>query len=359
MGYFNYFNDSFTLVRYILVQIYNDYLSMNIRYFLYFLGLCVLFLLANFIILKIRSVKEFLDDFVCVEVEIPPLGDIYQITSEVIKKYNIAVSQFGSKYFASLEMFISKNGVKVLFSVPRKIYSKLDLGKNTEIVNDVRQDLIEKISRNSIVTYLEFAKDFVYPMKFGSERILNFLGLDEYIFIQLLLRPANKKWLKNLYDYIETLKQGKNPSVILNGCLGSFLKITLSFFSLLGDILTSFFHGSSSTNIETKKDEGLNISNSEIEKIKSIESKKCNVAFESCLKVVLYSEDNDRKYGLVDKIVQNLSFECENFNHYCVAKFYNSMNNKVRNDLLFGYMPKDSVDILCKKEILELVKVFS
>ncbi len=313
-----------------------------------------------------KAVAQFIENGICLLIQFPPMGDVHNEISEIIKKlYKDFYTIYGRKYYWSLEILLKKDRNHIFLYLPEKVYRNWNVSFSSDIkvdvVTDAREKFMDNLDDKVMGFEMELSKDFVFPFLIteANERKLdNLLEQNEWIMFQILCRPAGDKWLNSLEKYKDSLQKGKNPLISYRGCSGGFFSIIMKFFFFLGDTLTYIIHGSKSDrNVNQDMKQGDAISDEMEGKLNLLDIKKSKYAYETLMRVCSHAENKERNYYLLDNILNQFTTEDESgSNSFIVKKMFEKIKSPVRNNYFLGGMDKSVVDILSDKELVDIFK---
>jgi len=313
-----------------------------------------------------KAVDEYIDDGVCLLLKFPPMADKEENLKELLADlYKDFFDNFKRKYYFSIEILITKEKTNLFIFIPRKLYKTIDQKWTRfcelDIVTKAREKFTEDLEDNVIYVDFETSKDFIYPLNVQKNR--NFeLSKDllpyDLIFIQLCCRPAGNKWLQLLDSYIEDLKKGQDPSKSRTGFFSGFLRITMPVFTFLANFITFVIHGSGPSKIEINNVNEDLIKQDAIKKIELINRKRDLFGFEVNLKVCTKSDNKDRSYLLMDRILDIISYEGEELNGFLAEKINDKFTLSNKNNLVLANMEGSTIEIFNRDEVISLVNGF-
>jgi hypothetical protein len=289
------------------------------------------------------------------------MGDPYKWIKEIVHRlHEHLYIQYKSKYHFCFELFLRKGDLSLVLILPSYTYSQLpaDLFKDikVEVVNDHRDKFFENLSENTIGIDCELSKDFVFPLVINKETKLQSLLQDqEWIFLQLVLRPASPRWLASLDKYTQRLEKGKPDLDRFNGCMGGCMQVVLPFLTVLGDILTSLIHGSKEQK-QAEDESKQPLDEKKRKHIESVKKKRNSMGFETALRIMVSDHTKDRAYELLDQIA-NWFFNKEEFtNSFIFSNVLKKLEKGFKYNIFLSYIDKDTLDIMSAKEVDGLFK---
>lgn len=322
--------------------------------------LLFVYTLSRFIRSK-RAAREYIDDGVCLQIDFVSLSDKRIKLEEILSNlYHTFSSNYKEKFYFSLEILRLKAESRLFLFLPRMLYLQLreNVCKdcNIKVQTEPREHFISRLGKGVSCLQFELEKDFVYPLglkDLSSKSFSRIIDDNEWLYIQLLCRPKGKGWLEKLDRFIAWIKTGKNPAKVTYGCRGGGLSVLTAFFTLLGDTLTSVIHGSSTTEKQSRI-----LSPKQEDVLQSVQSKRETVAFESALRIIVGSQNEERRYFLLDEVLSVLSEGVGESNSYVISNVNHKLKSFHRNEILLAHLDKQTVDILTKKEISNLLNCF-
>jgi hypothetical protein len=351
------------ILGYIWEQIDWNSLTPYYPYIIAGVAFLVLLFTISRIIARKRAVKEYITDGVCLKVDFSSSIDKGQKIEEFVRKLHEGLSKlYDKKLFFSVEILSNPKGCYLFVVLPRKVYKYYE-GEllrmcQFEIVTKAREEFFEKMNKDVLSIDLELASDFVNPLNLPRKEFLQLVNQELY-FVQLLCRPLPEKWNDTVDRYINRIKKGKSMPSERTGCLGGFLRITLPFFTFIGDFITFIIHGSGSEKSQNKEANEKALDQVSAKKLDLAVSKKDKYGFETAMRVLVRGSDKERSYYIADKLMDILTFQGEGYNYYAVSDLKRKFKTGLRNDYLLAYMDKSSVDVLNKREIASLINILS
>lgn len=359
-----YLEQTYDLIRYIVSQIDFPDLSEYTLYF--FVGGIILAvsLIIITIIKKKRAVNEYLEDGVCLKIEFPPMSDKKAKITDLLKVlHEKSFGLFKSKYYFALEVLIKDKELYLFLFLPAVLYEHLTEcfkeGLKVDVVTEEREKFLDNLEESVKGLKLELARDFIFPLELLSKQtnsLSSDLVLQEWIFLQILMRPIGTKWLRLVDNYLESLRSGKDITKSTVGCLGGCLGITFPFFSLLGDLVTSLVHGSSGRGKKASKEAGL--TEGQRQTLEVVSKKKDSFGFEVLARAFVKASCEERSYMLLEKFLNLVSNDAPLGNSFVVSESYDKFKSNLENDLLLANMEKSTTDVLSVPEIVNLVSQF-
>lgn len=355
MDYVDAINQLIDLVKYIFGHFGLPDNLIRIEYLVVLAGVFTFLFIVSWTWRKRKAQDRYIDDGVFLEMHVSLMGDVKEQVEKALTFLNKGlVERYKSKKYISIEIFIKPGGKAIFFHIPRNLYNEIDKkllkSFSLEQSSNIRDNILEEIQKSALVLDFELSRDFVFPLhEFPSDQLIPVLSGHEWIFVQLNCRPARDDWGLLVRKYIDSLMQGKSPSLQQTGCSGGCLSILLPFFTTLGNFLTFLFHGSSverSNDVNNKGNKAI---------IKRLRSKESGVGFEFSLRLVINAEFETRRYELADEIVASLEVTEDYSNTITVKNFQNKISSSTKNEFFLAYFPSDTVDILTSQEISRFV----
>lgn len=368
MDYNLYLEQLYEIIGYLWGQINVPDISAYYQHILVTAFLIIVFCVLLRIVKKKMAVSEYIEDGVALVIEFPVMCNagnrVKRILTDLYKElYNL----YGKKYYFAIEMLVRRGKNIFFIYLPRKIFENIKESwakeYNLKVVTESRDEFLTNLQTTIVGLDFELARDFVYPLvlpeKVGT--ILNdTIREREWLMVQLVCRPCGNKWQENLKSYLHDLENGKEPLRCLSGCFGSFLYMILPAFVFLGDFITFLVHGGE----VDKGGKSGRSGDSKDSHIRSclqkeadiIDSKQSKYGFETFLRVCANSEDKDRAYLILDRLLDLVTCESEKGNYYVVRNLYKKFKGSVKNDLMLAYIDKSSVDVLNRDEISNVVR---
>ena len=194
---------------------------------------------------------------------------------------------------------------------------------------------------------LTLNKDYYYPIatyedtkRDASMAILNALSnvnKDEGAAVQILFRPAQKKWSSKAKEYVEGIQKGKTK--------------TKTIGASIGDIALDILKAPWEVPGEHEKTEQTTVTNIKQDEISAITNKMRFSAFETLIRVVASSKAKDRSEAIIGGIISAFSqFNSPEFNGFKVNPFKDQ--KKFAIDYTFRFFPlKTNSNILNSVEL--------
>jgi hypothetical protein len=355
------YENVFEILKYLASQLDISFLTDYMEYIVIGLIICVVFIVIFQIFKAKRKPKEYLNDAVCLKMVIPPMSDKFEILRSFLNKlYTRMSSSHKKKFHFSLELLCKKDQKDLFLVVPSIIYNEnRDLFEQDvvfDIVTDLREKFIDSIRESNTALELELKKDFVYPLKLKFKSSQNILNEGEWIFFQIPLRPAGDTWKTVLTRYKNDLRKGKDKMTRFTGCLGGCIGVSLPFFSMIANVLTGIFHGSSSTKEDHTQNERIS---PEIKrKLDIVNSKSEQYGFEISVRTVISTTNSERMYEILDKLLDITTQEDPEWNSFVVKTLHKRVKETLKNEMVLGRLETSTIDVVSSDEVLSLVTPF-
>ncbi len=208
---------------------------------------------------------------------------------------------------------------------------------------------------------VELSRDFIFPIKtfrdFDVDPLsaitsaLADVNVGEQVMIQILIRPVDNYWQDYAKDYIEAIRDGKDPS----GQSGGFWKTVIgTAATVVVGGLGALMGPSSSESGKVEQKPIVRLLPGQEEELKQITEKMTKVGFEVCVRLVAKALDPERSEQLLrDATASFKQFTTANLNGYVRSKDEVSgadTYDKFRR----RFLSSDSVDIINIEELASL-----
>ncbi len=320
-------------------------------------------------------VNEEVRDPVVLHIAVPRLNDKTPLAAEQMfaSIHGILRDNKRSLDFVSFEIVSDMHeGVNFYAVIPRylvkfvegQIYAQYP---NAEIAMvddyvDKPVGVYEEGSKTYIATgEVEYSRDFIFPIKtfrdFDVDPLssitsaLSDISEGEKVMIQILIRPVDNYWQDYAKDYIEAIREGKDPT-----------QESKSFWSSVAGTAANVVIGGigallSSTSTESGKTEQkpiVKLLPGQEEELKQIAEKMTQVGFEVGIRLVTKAPDPQRAEQLLgDSIASFKQFTTANLNSFIQSKD-TPPGSEVYERYKRRYLSANSVDILNISELASL-----
>ncbi|MBN2015719.1 hypothetical protein JW766_02710 [Candidatus Dojkabacteria bacterium] len=362
-----YLEQLYEILTYILDQINLSSLSKYYNYFFVAVIFLIVILFISYVIKKRHALAEYIEDGVALLVDFSQIGgEGVEVDDILADFYNIFYQTYGRKQYFSIEFLIRSEKISTFIFFPRGVLEnikKVLVSRRLKFkdVTSFRERFLDSLENGVMGLDLELAKDFIFPLglKQKSLSLASIIEKGEWLFIQLLCRPAHDRWRKALDRYLLNLKKGKE--VLYSGCLGGFLRVVSPVFTFIANMLTFLIHGSSGKTAEVKREE---IDDHLKRKFDLVSLKRGEHGFETAFRVFAQGFDKERGYYILEQLLDLVSngtsspeTQDEEMNSYVATRAYDKFKSSLRNDLILANMEATSVDVLNKRELSSLVSM--
>ena len=327
-----------------------------------YIGLGLLVFIIYFIIRKIiqkrNENEEYIEDPLFFEIKPSSLEDPLELIQNTLDMvYKKITPRFHSKYPISIEILLSKkSGKKYFLKIPKKIYNTIGLNLPKDkfvMINDFTDRMFSKKDGKGIATF-ELEKDFVYPLSTLEKEEINIpLKENEFLYLQIVLRPAGLKWNRILDAYIGNLNSGKDVFPVPKGFFGGCLSIVYPVMSLFAGMFSSAV----SKDIVVSR-EGSKKDNLYSEKLASISNKKSIAGFESAIRMLISAQSSEKMYWLLNGIQNKLAAKEKYVNGLLTREVIEKIGSDERIDFKYSFIPSDSIDVINHKEAASIINMF-
>ncbi|KKP55575.1 MAG: hypothetical protein UR45_C0001G0057 [candidate division WS6 bacterium GW2011_WS6_33_547] len=199
---------------------------------------------------------------------------------------------------------------------------------------------------------VELEKDYIFPIKtFRNFEVdplaaitgaISDLKLDQYAWIQILVRPVSNYWQSNSKKYITAIKEGRNPYG------GGFFDQLAGLMQGVGNTLSNI------NGEETKRKEVVKLEPGQEEELSEIETKMLKLGFEFNVRIVTKaSTQMDSEQIFRDIVASFKQFTTAHLNTF-IHSSPSKSGKVIYESYVKRYLPSDIVDILNIEELASL-----
>jgi hypothetical protein len=264
----------------------------------------------------------------------------------------------GVNFYAAIPKYLVK-------FVEGQIYAQYP---NAEIV--IVEDYVDRplrlpggVQANEFIstTEIELVRDFIFPIKTFRDFDVDPLSAitsavtdvdeGEQIMLQILMRPVDNYWQDYAKDYIEAVREGKDPA--LAG--GSFWKsVGGAIIGIIVGGMNFFISSSSEESSQSGQKPIVRLLPGQEEELSQISEKMTQVGFEMCIRIVTKAQDGERADQLLRDVTASFKqFTTANLNGFTRSK------EEVAGEEIYSrykrrYLSTETVDILNISELASL-----
>ncbi len=321
-------------------------------------------------------VFEEIRDPVVLHIAVPRENDKTPLAAEQMfaSIHGIVRDAQRSMDFLSFEIVSDKaSGVNFYAIVPKYLmkfvegqiyaqYPNAEIKAIEDYVDDPMLDVDPQSYKQYISTgEIELVKDLIFPIKTFRDFEVDPLAAitsaladasaGERVMIQLLVRPVGNYWQDAAKEYIDAIREGRDPSKSEDGFLKSIFK---SAGSIVIGVLGLFMASSSEDEGGADKKPVVKLAPGQEEELTKITEKMTHVGFEIGIRVVVKSGDPTRSEQLLRDVIASFKqFSTANLNSFVHSEPEISgqeMYEKYRR----RFLSVDAVDILNISELASL-----
>lgn len=208
---------------------------------------------------------------------------------------------------------------------------------------------------------IELAKDFIFPIKtfrdFDVDPLaaitsaLSGVEFGEQIVIQILVRPVNNFWQDWAKEYIEAIKEGRDPS---DSSKGFWKSVFGSAAGVVVGGLDLFMGPSAEAKAKAEQKPVVKILPGQEEELRQISEKMTRVGFEVGVRIVIKAMEATRSEQLLRDVIASFKqFSTANLNSF-VHSEVNKTGSQMYDELKRRFLSTDCTDILTITELASL-----
>lgn len=234
---------------------------------------------------------------------------------------------------------------------------------NAEIA--VVPDYINEDSNNDVYITtgeVELSRDYIFPIKTFRDFEVDPLSAitstladvnpKEHVMIQILVRPVANNWQDYAKEYIEAIREGRDPTK-----KGGFWKSTLGTAAgIIASGMDVFIGATSTSDSYGKTDQKpvVKLLPGQEEELRQISQKMTEVGFEVCIRVVSKAPNAERSKQLMQNVIASFKqFTTANLNSFMKSEMEKN-GAQVYDEYVRRYLDVETTDILTISELASL-----
>lgn len=208
---------------------------------------------------------------------------------------------------------------------------------------------------------IELVRDFIFPIKTFRDFDVDPLSAitsavtdvddGEQVMLQILMRPVDNYWQDYAKDYIEAVREGKDPA----SAGGSFWKaVGGAVVTVIAGGMNFFISSSSEESSKGDQKPIVRLLPGQEEELRQITEKMTQVGFEMCIRIVTKAQDGERADQLLRDVTASFKqFTTANLNGFTRSK-EEVPGAEIYNRYKRRYLSTETVDILNISELASL-----